>query len=301
VIISAAEVSTLNALKARQASTLFPELNKAWMGEPLGFAHVSKEKSLPVKRHEYSLCLITGIQPTNANVILDDADSGTPARYLWLPTSDPGVPIVRPDQPPMWREWSLAKSINPNGLDPTRLRPLEVCQTAKDAVDQAALDRLRDKPTDVFDSHALLSRLKTAAALALLNNRAGVITEEDWQLATVAHEVSDHTRQRMIDEIARTKARDNRARAEIQEHTAVLIDNRLTENAIKRVGQAIMRKLDKANDWVSRADLRRSLASKDRDYFEDVIAALKLSGQVEERELEADHKGHVGTEYRRAR
>jgi hypothetical protein len=32
VIISADEVSTLNAMKARQASTLFPELNKAWDG-----------------------------------------------------------------------------------------------------------------------------------------------------------------------------------------------------------------------------------------------------------------------------
>ena len=61
------------------------------MGEPLGFAYVSKEKSLPVKRHEFRLCLITGIQPANANVILDDADSGTPARYLWLPTSDPAL------------------------------------------------------------------------------------------------------------------------------------------------------------------------------------------------------------------
>jgi hypothetical protein len=66
VIISAAEVSTLNAMKARQASTLFPELNKAWMGEPLGFAYVAKEKSLHIKRHDYRLCLITGVQPANA-------------------------------------------------------------------------------------------------------------------------------------------------------------------------------------------------------------------------------------------
>jgi hypothetical protein len=173
VIISAAEVSTLNALKARQASTLFPELNKAWMGEPLGFAYVAKEKSLHIKRHDYRLGLITGIQPANANVILDDVDSGTPARYLWMPTSDPGAPLVRPAQPSMWRSRSLAKSVgNPNSLDPTRLRPIEVCETARDTVDQAALDRLHEKPTDLFNSHALLSRLKTAAALSLIENRA---------------------------------------------------------------------------------------------------------------------------------
>ncbi|HEX5907069.1 MAG TPA: hypothetical protein VFY56_08630 [Propionibacteriaceae bacterium] len=48
-ILNAAEVSTLNAMKARRASTLFPELNKAWMGEPLGFAYVAKEKSLKIE------------------------------------------------------------------------------------------------------------------------------------------------------------------------------------------------------------------------------------------------------------
>jgi hypothetical protein len=37
VVLSAAEVNTLAALKSRQASTLLPELRKAWTREPLGF------------------------------------------------------------------------------------------------------------------------------------------------------------------------------------------------------------------------------------------------------------------------
>ena len=45
VILSAPEVSTLNALKTRQASTLFPELNKAWFGESLVFFSVAKRKA----------------------------------------------------------------------------------------------------------------------------------------------------------------------------------------------------------------------------------------------------------------
>ena len=304
VIISAAEVSTLNAMKARQASTLFPELNKAWMGEPLGFAYVAKEKSLHIKRHDYRLCLITGVQPANATVILDDVDSGSPARYLWMPTNDPGAPIVRPDEPPMLRGWSLADSVsNSDILNPARLRPMEVCQTAIDAVDQAAIDRLHEKPTDLFNSHALLSRLKTAAALALLEKRAGAITEEDWQLAGVVHEVSDSTRQRMIDTLAQAKTESNRVRAEAEAHRAVVVDSRLSEHAAQRAGQAITRKLNSTNGtgWVSRSQLRRSMASKDRDHFEVAIDALKLSGQVEERELDADHQGHVGTEYRSKR
>ena len=46
VILSAPEVSTLNALKTRQASTLFPELNKAWFGELLVFSYAAREKSV---------------------------------------------------------------------------------------------------------------------------------------------------------------------------------------------------------------------------------------------------------------
>jgi hypothetical protein len=303
VILSAAEVSTLNALRTRPASTLFPELNKAWMGEPLGFSYVAREKSIALQPHEYRLCLVTGIQPANAYVILDDVDSGSPARYLWLPTSDPGAPAVTPNQPPMWRGWSLARSVgNLDSVDPTQLRPMEVCQTARDAVDKAALDRLHEKLTDFYNSHALLSRLKTAGALALLNNRPAVITEEDWQLAGIVHEVSDRTRQRVIDMLTATKAESNRVRAEAEAHRAIVIDNRMAEHSTRRVGRTIMRKLDKANDWMPRSELRRTaLESKDRGYFEDAIEALKISGQVEERELEADHRGHVGTEYRRAR
>jgi hypothetical protein len=97
VIISAPEISTLNALKGRQSSTLMPELNKAWMGEPLGFAYAAKEKRLSIEPHDYRLCLAAGIQPANAGVILDDVDSGTPARWLWAPTHDHDAPILKPE------------------------------------------------------------------------------------------------------------------------------------------------------------------------------------------------------------
>jgi hypothetical protein len=63
VILSAAEVNTLAALNSRQASTLLPELRKAWTGEPLGFAYVDPKKRLNLGRHRYRLGLIVGVQP----------------------------------------------------------------------------------------------------------------------------------------------------------------------------------------------------------------------------------------------
>jgi hypothetical protein len=292
VIISAAEVSTLNAMKARQASTLFPELNKAWMGEPLGFAYVTKEKSLHIKRHDYRLCLITGVQPANADVILGDVDSGSPARYLWMPASDPGASRVRPDEPPMLRGWSLAESVNSSDiLNPARLRPMEVCQTAIDAVDQAALDRLHEKPTDLFNSHALLSRLKTAAALALLEKRAGAITEEDWQLAGVVHEVSDSTRQRMIDTLKARQRTANAARALEEGHREVIKGSVVKDDEVKQVCQAVVRKLQREGDWVTGKAARDAAPAKLRHHFPEALDKLSEVGQVEIEEVGGSRKG----------
>jgi hypothetical protein len=109
-----------------------------------------------------------------------------------------------------------------------------VCQTAVDAVDQAALDRLHGKPTDLFNSHALLSRLKTAAALALHECRADAITKEDWQLAGVVHGVSDNTRQRMIDVLKHSKTENNRSRADQNLHVDILEGAHATDTGRKR-------------------------------------------------------------------
>jgi hypothetical protein len=127
------------------------------------------------------------------------------------------------------------------------------------------------------------------------------ITEEDWQLAGLVHAVSDRTPQRVIGTLEQDKAKNNRARAESEAHRTIVIHDRMAEHTIQRVGRSIMRKLDKVGDWVTRRELRGSLESKDRGYFEDAIEALKAAGQVEERELKAEHSAHTGTEYRRAR
>jgi hypothetical protein len=293
-ILSAPEIDTLTALKTRQASTLFPELRKAWMGEPLGFAYVDREKRLTIPRHSYRMGLITGIQPGNAAPILEDHSSGTPQRFLWLPADDPGAPDERPDDPGTYPD--------PLGTFHDRSRrQMQVCETARAEIDAARVDHLRANTTDALDGHALLAQLKIAAGLAILDGRMDAITEEDWQLAGLVHAVSDRTPQRVIGTVEQDKAKNNRARAESEAHRTIVIHDRMAEHTIQRVGRSIMRKLDKVGDWVTRRELRGSLESKDRGYFEDAIEALKAAGQVEERELKAEHSAHTGTEYRRAR
>jgi hypothetical protein len=284
VILSAAEIDTLSALKTRQASTLFPELRKAWMGEPLGFAYVDKEKRLTVPRHSYRLCLSVGVQPANAASILEDHTAGTPQRFNWFPADDPDAPDERPEQPEKW----------PNPLiqigtyrDHRTRREMQVCATGRAEIDAARLGRLRGDTSEALDGHALLAQLKVAAALALLDGRRNAITEDDWRLAGVVRAVSDQTRQHVGAVLERDKVKNNQARAHAEADRAIVVDNRMAEHKVQRVGRWIVRKPNEAGDWVSHADLRRQLPSRDRDHFEDAIAALKVSGQIEERQVTA--------------
>src|SRR5215212_1843913 len=142
-------------------------------------------------------------------------------------------------------------------------------------------------PTDSFNSHALLSRLKTAAALALLENRAGAITEEDWELAGVVHAVSDHTRRRVID-VLEARARDaNAARAVSEGRREVIKGSVVEEDEVKRVCQAILKALRKADgDWVTGSTVRSKVARQIRHHFTDAVDLLAEAGQIEAEELE---------------
>jgi Bifunctional DNA primase/polymerase, N-terminal len=135
VLLTASEVDTLKALADRHGATLLPELRKAWMGQPLGFAYAAAEKRLMLTAHSYRLCLLVGVQPARAAALLDDSDAGTPQRFLWMPATDPGAPDVAP-QAPGWRTWWAPE------VGASRVQ-VPVCEAAREAVDRATLRRVR--------------------------------------------------------------------------------------------------------------------------------------------------------------
>ncbi len=102
VVLSVPEVDTLVALKSRQGATLLPTLRSAWSGERLGFSYADPDKALPIERHSYRLGLVLGVQPGRAAPLLDDADGGTPQRFLWMPTTDRDAPDELPAAPAQW-------------------------------------------------------------------------------------------------------------------------------------------------------------------------------------------------------
>lgn len=277
-LVTIGEIDTFAAIANRQASTLMPQIRQAAMGEQLGFFYADETKRMMVPEHRYRLCLIAGVQPARAAVLLDDADGGTPQRFVWLPAGDPEAPEVAPPEPtpllwqaPDWKRIDLTVSGN------TAVRELALPPSARESMDRARLQRLRLQG-EALDSHALLTRAKVAAGLAIL---AGMhtVTEEDWQLSGVVMAMSDHQRKLCQETLAQAAAKRNTGQAIAEAERAVVIQHRTEDEKTKTVVKWARRKLDTLGP-TSHSDLRRACPADRRANFDDAIDLLLTTGEV---------------------
>jgi hypothetical protein len=265
-IISASEIDTLTALTGRQGSTLSAELRKMYSGETIGFANASQITRSVVKAHPYRACLIAGVQPLRSGSLLAAADGGLPQRFAWLPVGDPDAPEDPPECP------GVRTVAVPHWSDASE--DLIVPEAAKVAIDRHRLAVLRDEQdADPLDGHALLTRLKIAAAFMALESRT-VVDEDHWQMAGLVMAVSARTRAALAD-----KARSvTRARAlESADHDEIVSDRKLN-----RCKQAILSRLQKlrTGDHMARNELRKKVRADLREHFDTAIAELLDSQQI---------------------
>lgn len=283
VLFTIPEVDNMVALGARQGATLMPQLRMAWSGESLGFAYVDPAKNLRVDRHTYRLGLLLGVQPGRAAPLLDDADGGTPQRFLWMPTTDPDAPDTTPDEPaPL--TWTLANEprlANIHGLSVMDF-PRHVREYLRD--DRRA--RLRGESAGL-DGHAGLARMKAAAAFALLDGRTDV-NDEDWHLSGTLMAISDACRAGVQAHLSQTRRAANVARGEAEAERALVVAEKVDAAQVKRVCRVITRALRRGEDaWQSRRDIASHVASRDRAVVDEAIGALLDAGQIETK-TEAD-------------
>ncbi|MGN2640950.1 hypothetical protein ACTD5D_33225 [Nocardia takedensis] len=260
----APEVDTLAALTERSGATLEAELRKLYSGESIGFNNAGKLTRSVVAAHSYRACLTLGVQPLRAQALLDGADGGTPQRITWLPVIDEDAPDTAPSEPEVWTvhmsDW------RPGSLD--------IPERARRAIDDARLTRLRGRTDEnALDGHALLSRLKIAAALAVLDGRTAV-ADDDWNLAGVVVAVSNATRRKVQAAAAEQVQRANKARA----LAAAERDRHVAEHKGARACDRILHWLDQGP--LMRSDLRRKLKVDVRDSFDSAIAELIDRGEV---------------------
>lgn len=301
VLFDAPEVDNLAALSARNASTLLPQLRSAYSGEELGFSYADPAKAVRLCAYRYRLCLTVGVQPGRGSGLLDDADGGTPQRFVWLPTTDPDIPETAPEAPtayelPMWPVSASASKVvlgatSAVGLLDVPARPgdlhtLSIPDVARDAIDEHRRKMLRgDTGTDPLDGHRLLCRLKVAAALMWLDRRNDAVSKQDWELAGMVMAVSDATRRSVIAALADKAQASNRARGRADTVRAVAAEEAradLDAERIERVTKNVVSILEDFGGEESRSNVRKKLVSRDRSIFEEhVEQELIESGVIE--------------------
>jgi hypothetical protein len=277
-LIDCPEVDTMKALGGdRAGSVLFPFLRMAWSGEGIGRANATPERNVSIDDHSYRCVLLVGVQPEAAEILISDT-KGTAQRFVWLPIDDPDP--LRTEAPgPI--PWNLPGGGGPiHDFYSTNLKLITVCEIAREAIIDNRIKRLR-REGDALDGHAMMSRLKVAAALGLLESRFEV-TEEDWQLAGYVMAKSDATRQETIETLTARAAAGHALRGKhqaISKLSAEETETELRDAKVAQVSQTLLAKL--TDEWTAKSDLRRSLKATLRIYFDDAITALIATGAAE--------------------
>lgn len=266
-VFSAPEIDTLAALGGRRGSTLLPELRKVYSGEQIGFKNAADATTTPVDAHSYRACLIVGVQPAKAGALLNDSDGGTPQRFVWLPADDPDAP----DTPPECPEPLTVKLPDFSKEQRTIVR---IPQTATDEIVSHRLAVLRGtEGVDPLDGHALLCRLKVAAALMILDGRAAV-NVEDWELAGAVMRASSNTRATVRAVLADKKKQANRAKAHDDAERVVIVNDKVGKSDAEKVRGYIHRKLQKVGA-ASESELAACVPGKLRnEWFTPVFTEL---------------------------
>lgn len=275
-IFTASEIDRITALTGRQGSTLESILRNMWMGEELGFTNAQKATTTRVPRLSYRAGLIVGVQPQRASALLDGADGGTPQRFIWLPVLDPAILDTAPEPPqpmPVTPPTFGTMLTRPGGLE-----RLEIPAVARDAIWAHHRALHRGEGVDPLDGHVQLARLKVAAALMVLDGRSAV-SDEDWELAGLVIEVSNRTRQAVLDQVAARAREDNEARADAAAYREVRKIERIAESAHERAKKRVLSKLQ-ASGPCKRLDLRRACRSDVRHAFDAALDELVTAGQL---------------------
>lgn len=315
VMFTVGEVDTFAALAGRGGSTLMPELRKAWMGERLGFGWANAEKAVVVMGHRYRMTMVVGVQPGRGGALLQDADGGTPQRFIWLPTTDPDAPDEPPEEPeplrlPAWprpgdEEGAQADDDGPKlkfgprdeyrletPADKSGFHVLGLPPSVVEAVRREQKAKLRGEVPEnqALDAHATLARLKVAVGLMWMNGRTDKVTEEDWDLAGVVMSVSNATRTE-VQAALKTKTvavSHERGRQEAEREEAK--EDYKRDKAIARITERIREKL-RAKNGQAKARLKRQFG-RDKEYFDEALTRLVAVGDVD---LEAiEYQGRKG-------
>lgn len=268
-LLSVSEIDHLAALNAGQGNNTRAATKAALTGDRLGSKGASAATTRSVPADSYRLCLSISAQFGHCGVLLDDVSGGTPQRMVWGSVTDPSIPDTPGPEPDRILDtklpaWALAD------------KQVLIQYGTPDIAEYVAAGLLANQrgELDAIDGHRTLTRLKVAAALAILDHRS-VISELDWQLSEVIMAKSDATRQTVLDydrQAARAKIRERAISRAVGEE---VIDGRRLDVVKRRVLKVL------ADGRAARRDLMSRMGKREyRELLDSAIAELAADGRV---------------------
>ncbi|MEN4476863.1 hypothetical protein [Mycolicibacterium cosmeticum] len=272
-LITVSEIDHLTALNAGQGNNTRAAIKAALTGDRLGSKGASAATTRAVPADSYRLCLSISAQFGHCGVLLDDVSGGTPQRQLWMLVTDPDMPEEPGPTPDRVLDTALPAWALSGGQTLIQYGPSEI----RDYINAGLLANGRGTG-DALDGHRTLTRLKVAAALAILDHRM-VISAVDWELSEAIMAKSDATRDAVLEhdrQAARAKVRERAiARAAGEDF--------YDASRLETVKRSILRMLERDGEQAGNK-LRSRLGKREkRDLFEQAIALLEADGLVFER------------------
>jgi hypothetical protein len=283
LLVRVDEGSLLHALASSDRSTTLEVLRQTYSGEPLAFAYSSRDANVPdVPALSYRVAVVVSVQPALAGPLANDTDSGSAQRWLWLATTDPGVPERAPAWPgPLNITLPSPASLRSCDVAGLRLAAMAVAPAIAAEIDAARVVRLQaNGNADPDEGHAHLGRLKIGALLALLDGRAD-ITPDDWQLADMIVSTSAGVRDYARQAVARDASTRERHSRERHARAEVAASEAIEASKVERVAIKLASRVHAAEPGsLTVAALRRSYSSW-RDVLDDALDHAAAEGWVD--------------------
>jgi hypothetical protein len=185
-LLYADEIAQVGATQDRNGTTFDSTIRSMWSGTDVSNTNTkSGGRRRHLLAHSYRLAIVAGVQEALSDILLNDADGGTPQRWLWMPAEDPAMPDERPEWPKLPSLMGLWKD---PGMDEFTVEPV-----IADFIDAQHVARHRGDG-EALDGHALLTRLKVAALLCILHDQPHHVGEDMWKLAGCIQSASDRVR-----------------------------------------------------------------------------------------------------------
>lgn len=268
-LITVSEIDHLAALNAGQGNNTRAAIKAALTGDRLGSKGASAATTRAVPADSYRLCLSISAQFGHCGVLLDDVSGGSPQRMLWTLVTDPDMPKELGPGPDRVLDSALPSWALTGGKTLIQYGPPEI----REYVNAGLWDSGRGA-VEAIDGHRTLTRLKVAAALAILDHRM-VISATDWELSEVIMVKSDATRNSVIEydrQAARAKVRERAI-------SRAAFDETIDERHATMVRNRILRLL--ANGSMPRGELRRAMGKQHyREAFDAVLPHLEKISQI---------------------